>query len=160
MSKVNALLQRFHTTDDDTLGLLFLERQFMGFVPEDQKQQVKVKGETRIPAGRYQLVLENSPKYGPKTITVSKVPDFSFIRVHVMNTDDDTEGCIGPGYDCHFNPKGQSSTGRSIAAVKGFYDSVLPLIEQGDEVWLTVRDEEALNFPADAQSFGSPVSIA
>ena len=147
MARINGLLQRFHRTDDDSLGLLFLEKEFMGFVPEDEERDVKVAGETRIPAGCYQLTLEASPKYGPRTLTVANVPGFSQIRVHVMNDDDDTGGCIGPGYDCHFNPQGNSSTGRSIAAVKGFYDAVLPLIDQGDEVWLTIRDEEALNFP-------------
>ena len=89
---------------------------------EDEKRDVKIKGETRIPAGIYDLDLRLSPRFTKEyardengnLILVSKrtteelkkryafpheliwvkdVPGFEFILWHWGNTDDDTDGC-------------------------------------------------------------------
>src|SRR5690606_2699229 len=57
------ILQRFSDNTDSTLGLMFKiigyegkpRLHFNSFVIEDEYREVKVKGETRIPAGRYEL---------------------------------------------------------------------------------------------------------
>ena len=58
-------VQRFSSQSDSTLGILFDVtdgRKFLCFTLEDEAREVKVKGETRIPAGTYKLKLrkENS----------------------------------------------------------------------------------------------------
>lgn len=61
---------------------------------EDEQRQVKVQGETCIPGGRYELIFENSPKFGPDTLTLVGVSGFKYIRMHSGEDDDDTDGCI------------------------------------------------------------------
>lgn len=53
----------------------------------------KQHGCTAIPAGRFQVTLEQSERFGPDTITLRQVPGFSYIRVHGGNTHEDTMGC-------------------------------------------------------------------
>lgn len=53
----------------------------------------KVHGKTAIPAGVYRISLENSPRFGPDTLTVHNVPGFTGVRMHAGNTEADTEGC-------------------------------------------------------------------
>jgi hypothetical protein len=54
----------------------------------------KVPRETAIPAGRYRITLEMSPRFGPDTLTVNSVPGFEGVRCHGGTTKADTEGCI------------------------------------------------------------------
>lgn len=54
----------------------------------------KRHGVTAIPAGTYEVVLQNSPRFGPDTITLLNVPGFEFIRGHGGNTAEHTEGCL------------------------------------------------------------------
>jgi hypothetical protein len=68
-------------------------------------RDVKVKGETRIPAGRYQVTLRTeggfhskySEKYGEMhkgMLWVRDVPGFEYILIHTGNTDEHTAGCL------------------------------------------------------------------
>lgn len=64
---------------------------------EDERREVKVRRETAIPAGRYRLTYEMSPRFQKSLLTLVDVPGFDGIRVHSVRSDDDTEGCIGVG---------------------------------------------------------------
>lgn len=81
-----------------TLGTLSLNGKFLCDTLEDEFRDIKVHGETRIPAGTYKIELVNSPKftprYGHKMLSVSNVPNFQGILIHPGNTDKDTSGCI------------------------------------------------------------------
>lgn len=54
----------------------------------------KVKGKTAIPAGRYDLRLTASARFGRVLPEVVGVPGFIGIRIHPGNTEHDTEGCL------------------------------------------------------------------
>ena len=62
--KMRLEVQRFSSGDDSTLGLLFDvsggDREFLCFTLEDEKRDIKVKGETRIPAGKYEIKLRKA----------------------------------------------------------------------------------------------------
>lgn len=100
------ILQRTRLREGWTNGQLYIDSQFFCFTLEDKVREQqgvpiekwKVKGETAIPQGVYDLALEDSPKFGPQTITLLRVPGFSYIRIHTGNTAKDTEGCIIVGY--------------------------------------------------------------
>ena len=106
---------------------------------EDELRQVKVHGETAIPAGRYQIVLEFSPKFGRELLTLLDVPGFSKIRIHSVRDDDDTEGCIGVGNRID-EPAGKISGGLNA----GIEDKLEAVYEaaaaRGEEVWLTIHN--------------------
>ena len=85
-----------------TIGKLFIDSVFACYTLEDEIREVlgqpvaqwKVKGATAIPAGAYRVSLENSPRFGPDTLTINDVPGFDYIRMHAGNSPADTEGCL------------------------------------------------------------------
>lgn len=61
---------------------------------EQTIKKLKVKGETAIPTGIYQVLLTYSPKYKRIMPLINNVKGYSGIRIHSGNTDKDTEGCL------------------------------------------------------------------
>lgn len=103
---MNLLLARNRFYDTHTTGQLYLEGDFFCFTLEDKVREEegvavekwKVKGETAIPRGIYEVVLQTSPRFGPDTPTLLRVPGFEGIRIHAGNRPEDTEGCIIVGF--------------------------------------------------------------
>ena len=54
----------------------------------------KIKGETAIPTGIYEVTITYSPKYKKMMPLVNNVKGYSGIRIHSGNTAKDTEGCL------------------------------------------------------------------
>jgi hypothetical protein len=111
-------LLRTKLRDNLTNGQLYINDEFFCFTLEDKVREPlqngaggdgvpvekwKIKGETAIPRGIYEVVLEDSPRFGPDTITLRNVPGFTKIRVHSGNSPDDTEGCIIVGFRLNDN---------------------------------------------------------
>lgn len=96
------VLNRRPTANAVTFGHLNIDGQPFCFTLEDAIREVagvpviewKIPKETCIPQGTYELTFENSPKFGPDTITVNRVPGFEAIRIHGGNRIEDTEGCV------------------------------------------------------------------
>lgn len=99
-------LLRNRFKEDYTAGQLYIDGVYFCFTLEDKVREQdgvpvekwKVNGETAIPQGIYEVVSEDSPKFGPQTLTLKDVPGFSYIRIHSGNSITDTEGCILVGY--------------------------------------------------------------
>ena len=54
----------------------------------------KIKGETAIPTGIYNVQITYSPKYKKNMPLLLNVKGYSGIRIHSGNTAKDTEGCL------------------------------------------------------------------
>ena len=149
------LVKRISSGVEATLGVMHdtsgLAAKFLNYTLEDQHNEPKIPGETRIPAGRYQVILrtEDSPmnaRYGNRfpwhrgMLWLQNVPDFTYVYIHVGNKDDDTEGCIlvGDGQISNVEERGQVTT--SVAAYKRLYAKLVDALSDGDEVWITVED--------------------
>jgi hypothetical protein len=101
---VKLRLQRFPSLDDATLGGLSIDGRFCCFTLEDERREVKVVGETRIPGGTYLLQLRAEggmhDKYAARftdhrgMLWLQNVPGFEWVYIHTGNDDDDTLGCI------------------------------------------------------------------
>ena len=63
-------------------------------MPLEEIKKMKVKGETAIPTGIYQVLLTYSPKYKKIMPLINNVKGYSGIRIHSGNTAKDTEGCL------------------------------------------------------------------
>lgn len=156
------ILQRFSDNRESTLGLFFkvgAMSTFKSFSLEDEFRESKVSGETRIPAGKYQLVLQKIET--PKTIQyrakypwfkyhimVKDVPGFIGIYIHIGNSDGDTDGCILLGDVCLNNTIGKGEITSSTAAFKRFYTDVFEFLEKGGVCTLEIRDEKDLKLAA------------
>lgn len=114
-----------------TLGTLSLNGKFLCDTLEDEYRDIKVHGETRIPAGTYKIELVNSPKftprYGHKMLAVTNVPNFQGILIHPGNTDKDTSGCILVGK----RDKLTATLFDSRNTFESVYKILSPLVEAG-----------------------------
>lgn len=90
------LLQRAKSTSTDTPGQLFVDGAFECFTLEDIVRQpgVKVYGQTAIPAGTYEVLITQSPRFKRQMPLLINVPGFEGIRIHWGNKAADTDGCI------------------------------------------------------------------
>lgn len=85
-------LIRVEYAEDVTLGILKINGKLVCWVLEepwrDNQQDVSC-----IPEGEYELEYEYSPSKGRALWTIVDVPGRSYVRIHIGNTVDDTEGC-------------------------------------------------------------------
>lgn len=128
---MNLLLKRIFSSKWDTIGILYIDGQPACLTLEDEKREVKVRGETRIPAGTYPVALRHSPshspRYGHDMIAIQNVPGFDGILIHKGNTEKDTAGCILVGNRWHLYPTAPNILEESTLA----YDRIYPIIAEG-----------------------------
>lgn len=112
-----------------------------GDVDKNDVAAFKVYGQTAIPAGRYRLTLDHSPKYGPDTLTINDVPGFEGIRIHSGNDESHTEGCPLLGY--RLGKDATIAFGTTKPAVEDFKAMVKAAIARGETVSLNVYNRFA-----------------
>lgn len=141
---MNLVLQRKPTTDEWTFGDLYIERaegrlEWFCYTLEDELREHKIPSETAIWRGRYQVELEDSPKFGPDTVTLRRVPNFEHIRIHSGNSDEDTAGCIIVG-DSINEKTGRISGGTNHGILNTLKWILKRELDQRAEVWITIRN--------------------
>lgn len=77
-----------------TVGKLYIDDIFECFTLEDIIRDVKIKGDTAIPYGKYIVIINQSVRFKKALPLLLNVPNFEGIRIHTGNTTEDTEGCI------------------------------------------------------------------
>ena len=143
---MNLTLRRFASLPESTIGALSIDGRFCCFTLEDEHRDVKVAGETRIPAGAYPLALRTigrlHEKYAGKfpdhrgMIQLLDVPNFEAVLIHVGNTERDTAGCILVG-------DGAIATGELTLSTQGYrrlYAQVSNALLAGEPVSIEVSD--------------------
>ena len=98
------LLDRGQYDKHSTVGDLYVNGVWELVTLEDQVRPLgeKVRGETAIPEGTYDLLLTYSPRFKRDLPLLIHVPGFDGIRIHPGNTVEDTEGCILVGENVTF----------------------------------------------------------
>lgn len=152
------ILQRFSDSGKSSLGLLFLGEpgrlSFCSYTLEDEARALKVKGETRIPAGYYELKLrkDESPltkKYRDRFpwftwhIQVMDVPGFEYVYIHIGNTEQDTDACILLGDGANNNTVKDGFISGSVEAYERWYKKVSQHLLDG-QAFIEIRDEREL----------------
>ena len=142
-------LQRTHTNGPATFGRLLADNTVLCYTLEDEVREQpgvpvsewKIKGATAIPSTDwvggvpYRITLENSPRFGPDTLTVNGVRGFDGVRMHAGNSPEDTEGC--PLLGGAITDTGIAG-GTSRAAVQLVKHVVQQAVEAGEAVWMDV----------------------
>lgn len=81
-----------------TIGRLEVDGKYFCDTLEDRvrdlSREKKIPGETAIPAGIYDVVVNISPRFKRKLPRLLNVPGFEGILIHRGNTPGDTAGCI------------------------------------------------------------------
>lgn len=147
------LVKRISHDAESTVGELLVNGEKECFTCEDEPRDKKVKGETRIPAGRYRVVLRKEggfhqrylKKFGPQfhrgMLWLKDVPGFEWILIHIGNSEKDTDGCILVGARLVKNANGGGTVQQSEIAYRALYPVVAAALEVGEEVWITINDE-------------------
>jgi len=153
---LNHLLQRYSDNGNDTLGLFFLDGAFFSYALEDEARAAKLAGETRIPAGGYELALRKAlspltdayrrrfPDWFTWHVQVLDVPGFENVYIHVGNTEKDTDACILLGDTANNNRIGSGFIGASVGAYERWYKRLVPHLQGGDQARIEIRDESNL----------------
>ena len=78
-----------------TIGSFYTNEKYLCDCLEDRvRDGEKIDGQTAIPSGRYEVILDYSVRFKKTMPHILDVPGFEGIRIHAGNTDKDTEGCI------------------------------------------------------------------
>lgn len=87
-------LKRTTLTNKSTIGELSVDGAFECFTLEDVVREHKIKHETAIPAGRYEVIINFSNRFQKQMPRLLNVPNFDGILIHSGNTAANTDGCI------------------------------------------------------------------
>ena len=99
-------LVRKEFTNKSTIGELSIDGTFLCYTLEDvvrdknndgdldDKGETKVYGQTAIPKGKYEVIINYSERFKQQMPLLLNVKGFEGIRIHKGNTDVDTHGCI------------------------------------------------------------------
>ena len=150
------LLQRIDTGKNSTIGYLTINQgltsYLAGFTCEDQRQAYKVDGETRIPAGTYDIELRAeggmSSRYSKKfdwhrgMLWLRDVDGFEWVYIHIGNDHEETRGCILVGdYPLPDYALGGGRVMQSVSAYHRLYKKILAALDSGEKVQITITDE-------------------
>jgi hypothetical protein len=139
-------VHRFGSGENQTIGALHINGEFECFTLEDEYREIKVKGETRIPAGIYKLDFRkaDSPltlKYRKKYdffnyhLEVQNVPNFNYIYIHIGNYESQTDGCLLLG-----DTATKTTLGSSKIAFTRVYKKISAALEAGELVKIEYID--------------------
>ncbi len=146
---------RYSDNGNSTMGNMFTEGKFECFTLEDEYRKIhqKVKGETRITAGLYDLKLrtEDSPlntKYKKRFpdffkghLWIKDVPNMTYCYIHIGNDEGDTDACICVGDSAKNNQQERGYIGFSTNAYKRLYIKVSKRIIDHDDVKIAIIDD-------------------
>jgi len=150
------IVLRISSQADSTSGLLFektdLGLNFLCYTLEDERRALKIKGETRVPEGVYNIEFRKEggfnaryskkyPSFHKGMLQVMDVPNFEFILIHQGNTDEHTSGCllVGDSQENNIIIK-DGFIGKSANAYKRIYPLIAKQLELGNEVTIQYKD--------------------
>jgi len=118
---------------------------------EDEHREIKVSGETRIPAGTYKLGIKRTvtPKtesyrkrfsWFDKHIEIMGVENFTNVYIHVGNYEADTDACYLTGNNPSINTIEPGKVSASVDTFKRFYHQFYPMLQAGKDVYIEFID--------------------
>jgi hypothetical protein len=146
---VKVELIRYGLGWNSTLGKLLIDGKFTCYTVEDEYRSLKVKGETCIPDGAYQLELRRHgamnakyaalyPRMHRGMIHIRDIPDFEYVQFHRGNSERDSAGCpiVGTWPVCI---EGEFEVRESAKAYELMYPIIAETLVSGRNVTLEVK---------------------
>lgn len=146
-------LKRIARREKYTIGRLYIDGKYFCDTIEDKdrglsqalpvtvNKNLKRRGVTAIPVGRYRVTLDVvSPKFSKKTAyqfcggklpRIINVPAFDGVLIHIGNTANDTEGCILVGKN--------TEVGKVLQSTVTFRALYEELKQAKDTIYITVQ---------------------
>ena len=148
---MNIVVDRFISDAESTISRISVDGRFVCFGLEDEHRTFKVPGDTRIPAGNYQVLLRTEgsthqkyvKRYGDKhhgMLHIQQVPGFEYILIHTGNREHETDGCLLVGMQA-VTAKGDMSITQSRVAYQLLYDMVWREAAERN-LWIDVQDND------------------
>ena len=154
-------LYRYSSEKDSTLGILMLvddetdKKDFLCFTLEDEKREVKVYGETRIPEGTYQIKYRKEGGYNNKytkrfpnihrgMLHITDVPNFEYILIHCGNDTSHTHGCLLVGDVISQNISKEPFLGQSSNCYKRIYPILADILESQKQLSIKIINFEEI----------------
>ena len=113
-------------TEFSTIGEMLIDDEHFCYTLEDAIREVKIKGQTAIPCGTYEIITNYSNRFKKVMPLLLNVQGFEGIRIHSGNTDKDTDGCILVGFE-----KGIDRIFKSRLAFMAFMQLLKKGLKQG-----------------------------
>lgn len=87
--------------NDCQIGEMLIDGVHFAYTLEDVTRDVKIYGETAIPAGEYDVIVDYSNHFAKELPHILNVKGFDGVRIHGGNSAKDTLGCILIGKDMY-----------------------------------------------------------
>ena len=123
------------------------DRGLKSIMPLDQIKNIKVKGDTAIPTGTYEVNVNIvSPKYSNfskypyakiaegKMPRLMNVPGYQGVLMHAGNTQKDTEGCILLGQNTTVGRVNQSQA----TWISFYLNYIKPCLAKNEKIYITI----------------------
>lgn len=139
------LLTRINFNEKWTEGKLYVDgryvcdtledkyRNLYSYMSEEEIMKNKVYGQTAIPSGRYKLTITWSNKFKKELIQINNVKGFQGVRIHSLNTAEESFGCVGVGKKLSDGYITQSRDTYKIV-----HSIVQAELDKGNDVWLEI----------------------
>lgn len=137
-------LTRLEIDRDATIGELRIDGEWFCWTLEDRVRAAKIKHQTAIPTGSYEVRITHSQRFGVRMPLVVDVPEFAGIRIHPGNSAADTSGCILVG---------GHRQGNRITDSRAAYQALMTRLESAGDVTLHITQ------PAAWPSWGEVVRV-
>jgi hypothetical protein len=134
---MNLRVIREPSTVAATMGILLIDGVFTCWTLEDVVREVKIPGETAIPAGRYAVRLSLSQRFQKVLPEVLAVPGFTGIRVHGGNGALDTQGCVLVG-----RKRTTNGVLESKLALMEVMEQLRRATTAGDQITISIEDAQ------------------
>lgn len=144
---MNIVQKRYKFGEDFTLSKLYIDGVWFKLCPyilEDAVREKagisvnewKVKNETAIPVGTYDVEKTFSQRFGKMMYQLLDVQGFEGIRIHSGNTSHDTEGCLITGRER--DEKNGEVSGSRVAR-DALYERMDKTVAHGEKITWTVE---------------------
>lgn len=133
-----------------TIGELNIDGRFFCYTLEDTCREnpktdapfevayEKVQGETAIPMGTYEVIIDMSMRFGREMPHILNVPGFTGIRIHAGNKPTHTEGCILVGMSKTGKGKDLSGIGMSQIAYTKLFEKIEAAYQHHDNITIEI----------------------